>query len=425
LAQFERSQLDPGRWIDVNLANGRVHAFFGENQPARENYETALAELEGMEEADESHLAHLRACYAMGELLTQQAPQEALDWFQRGRAAIVDGTNHYEQAALYIGAGTVRMFLEQYEQAKTDLQAGLDLLGSDSSQLRVTAIENLGVISAEYLGDLEKAVDLTKQALSISEELNDQFKIVELLSTLGTYKHAANDWPGAMADFEQALLLAQDLGNEKVQAMVEANLGYALTLSVDYDAALAHLTEGLELSLKTQQQIGACQVMLDMAYVYLRREEWPQASLRLDQSKRLAHDIEAEFLLPQISRTQAELERGIGDLEAALASAQDSLEMARASDNPLEIGLSLQVWGKILASSGRFSAAERAFQESVALLQDIDLLGATRSRAAWGISLVQDGHPEKGLALIGDARAIFGDLGASGDLISVDNQLKG
>jgi tetratricopeptide (TPR) repeat protein len=361
----------------------------------------------------------------MGELLTQQTPQEALDWFQRGRAAATAAIDDRERAALNIGAGTVRMYLQQYEQAKTDLETGLDLLGSEPSQLRVTAIENLGVISAESQGDLEQAIDLTIQALSISEELNDQFKLAELLSTLGTYRHAANDWPGAMADFRRGLQLAQDLGNEKVQAMVEANLGYALILSGDYDAALTHLSNSLQLALKTRQQIGASDVMLDIASIYLRREQWSEAAPWLDRGRQLAHEIEAGFLDPQILKLQAELERGAGDLQAALTSARESLDLARALEIPMRIGHSLQVYGQILADLGRSSEAEGAFEESVALLQEIDALGAARGKLVWGTYLLRDGHPDRGLSLITDARAVFEQLGASADLEFVDRQLEG
>lgn len=421
LTQIERGQLGTEQWITALIVAGQINSFLGQNESAEENYRDALNELLSLPPSSQSTELHARVCLGMGELLRQQAPQEALDWYQRGRDALT-GTTAHHRAAFNIGVGTVHTFLEQFEEAKATLETGLALLNPEPSQLQVTAIENLGVVYAVYLGDLDKAVALTKEALGISKQLDDQFKEAELLSTLGTLKHDANDWPGAMADFEQAQQLARHLGNDKIIAMTEANLGHALMLSGAFESARSHLETGLILFKQTNEQIRTCQTLLHIAELNLHRQAWSEAAAVLGKGEKLARDLGAEFLFPYILQMQAEVALETGDLETALPRAQDALELARASGYESDIGLCLQVWGRIMAASCRLPEAIVAFEQSVNLLQEFDTLDAARTKAVWGLTLINNGNHEQGEALLGDARSTFKDLGAYGDLAALNKQ---
>lgn len=423
LAEIERGQLATEQWITARIICGQVYSFLGQNGRAEENLLDARNELDSLPPSQETADLHARVCLAMGDLLRQQAPQKALKWYQRGRDALNEDTAQHE-AALSIGQGTVYTFLEQFEEAKGALEAGLALLDGRPSQLLVTAIENLGVVYFDLLGDADRAVALTEEALAVSVLLDDQFKKAELLSTLGTFKHQTNDWPGAMVDFQQAWHLARQLGNDKILAMTEANLGHALMLSGDYESAERHLAAGLDLFVHTKQQIFACQAMVNIAQLHLYRQQWPAAAAILKQCKESAHDLDAGFLFPQIMCMQAEVALETGHLEAAGTGAQEALIAARESDDKVDIGLCLQVWGRIMSASKRFPEASAAFEESVNLLQGIDALDAARTKAAWGMTLVSAGDIEQGNLLLGEARATLVELGAHGHLAAVDKQLE-
>jgi tetratricopeptide (TPR) repeat protein len=351
----------------------------------------------------------------MGDLLRQQDPQEALVWFQRGCAAVTKETAA-QKAALNIGQGTVYTFLEQFEQAKATLETGLALLGPEPSQLRVTALENLGVVTADYLGDLETAITLTKEALASNEPLYDRFKEAELLSTLGAHKHQANDWPGAMVLFEQAHRLAQHLGNDKMTAMTEANLGSALLSCGAFDSALNHLANGLALFEKTDEQIRACQTMLHIAQLKIKRQAWSEAALMLSRAEQLAHDLDLDFFMPEILRLHAELALEIGDLQEAIRKAREALDLAWPSEDPYTIGLGLQVWGRVCAASERIPEALVVLEESVEKLETVDSFDAARSKALLGLLLMKNDNAELGETLLAEASATFENLGAQGEL---------
>jgi tetratricopeptide (TPR) repeat protein len=307
----------------------------------------------------------------MGELLMQADPEAALDWLQQGLSANA-GADPEQEAALRIAVGTLHMWLGAFEEAAENLQAGLDGLPVGPSQLRATALENLGVLAVEGEGDMDRGIALTEEALAISRRIHDDFKRAEILSTLGTYRFNAGDWPGALADLHGALAFAQQIGSDKLLAAVELNLGtVGLHAEPDnYDQVQVHLETGLALARKTGQQIFENICLTNLAELMIRRERWTEAEGFLTAAEVLTARLDDQLSVPIIRQGWAQVHLARGDVDSALSAATEAVALSRELGEAVELGVSLRILGKVLRAMGRFREAQEAFTESMTVFGD-------------------------------------------------------
>ena len=409
LARFEETALDPARWLPVQLALGETHAYFGENAAARAAYERALRLVEN-ETVSEPAQWYPRICLALGDLLRQEAPQEALEWYGRGMAARATDDQAL-QGALLIGSGAVQMYLEDFEQAQAALQDGLERLPPGPSQARVSALLNLAVVAAYARAQYDLAIERAQQALVMSAQLNDHFQRAEITTTLGIFQHMAEAWPAALQSFEEALAIALELGNERMVAQARTNLGNALMFRGEFERARDMLQQGLSAARNTHQNLGVCQILLNLATLELWAEQCRTAHQWLAEAETAVGELSAHFLEADLWRIRASLAIVEGH-EDPLPLAQRALDLARAAEDPVAEGASLNVEAQALALAGDREGAEEAFARSVALLEPAGSFEVAWGRMAWGRSLLKE-DPARAAALLQSALETFEQLGAS------------
>ena len=186
----------------------------------------------------------------MGQLLFNESPEEALQWFQRAFDELARCGVQKEpdaEAALYIDMGWAHRRLHNVSEALTALQNGLERLSRGPSHLRGDALTRLAALYVSQF-DLVNARRYAQMAVENSKHLNDVWHEQTVLVMLGNIKHLSFDWKGAIEDYEGALALAYALGDRATQAALEVNLGVAQTSLGNMEPAQIHLHKGLKLS---------------------------------------------------------------------------------------------------------------------------------------------------------------------------------
>jgi tetratricopeptide (TPR) repeat protein len=414
LEHFAAQELGSELWVKINLARGQVYAVQGMGDPARESYQQGYSLLVTLPDTREIRELKARACRGMGELLEYESPQAALDWLRRGQTQLPDNSPE-EEAALQIHIGTANMHLGNYTDAQDALNHGLALLSGGPSQLRSTALMNLGAVQF-FQGRIQSAIEYALQGLEISRQLYDHFQSASILSNLGAYKFAAGDWHGALADFQEALALAERLGSKTIKASAEGNLGVACTNLGDDQSALEHFVSSLELARQSGLHLFEGIAQFHLSDLHVRTGAWEAAALSLKEAERLVMETGARANLPEIYSTRAEIELARGHLRAALDWAEQSVGLARELEMNIELGIGFRVLGKVQSANGRFQEAAAAFERSRSLLDGHDRYEVARTNLHWGIALISSDKVDDGLSLVQAARLTFADLGAKRDL---------
>jgi tetratricopeptide (TPR) repeat protein len=422
LERFRPQQLEPAERLQVKMARGQVYAFLGESEEAQACYQEVLSQLAAQPDTAAVRVQRARAFRGLGELLQQESPQEALSWLRRGLAEDV-ALDALEEAGLHIAMGTIHMWLGSYEVAAPALENGLSLLPDGPSQLRATALENLGVVAVEHEGNVEKGIALTQESLQVSQQMRDHFKTAEILTTLGSYHYNSGDWPTATAEFHQALALAEQIGSKKAVAYSAITVGTVLIDQGDDEEAERQLENGLHLAQETNQLVDACICLLSLAELKLRQKQWEKAEDFLHQAEQLNEQIEDQLNMPIILRGYAFVKQASGELDQALNDAQRSVDLARENGEAIELGISLRVLGQITYTLEREQEALELFEQSSSILNGAYPYELARTQTQWGEALLAGNEKESGLALLEKAQATFQRLGARRDMEPIEAHL--
>ncbi len=191
-----------------------------------------------------------RFWYSRGHL------REGRRWLERSleRCPTVGGR---VRAVALGGLGRLTYELGDYPTARQSFEAERSLSRADGDLSgEAEALYGLGVLS-HSTGDLPAAKAFFSAALSRYQTLDDPDGTTSALRGMGVVSLTEGDYAQAAALLEGSLALFRALGNSRDVALVLANLGRAVTLGAqDYPRAAALLVEGIELSLRTGNQVG-------------------------------------------------------------------------------------------------------------------------------------------------------------------------
>ena len=420
LERFQEQQLEAGLWAEVNLARAQIYTLANDKPRARDCYNWALEKAESLSDRDAGQNLSSRVCLGMGELLQDASPAEALGWLRRGLGEKA-GENNEVAAALHIRAGYIQMQLGRYAEASTSVNQGMNLLPPGPSQLRSFALLQLGSIHSEQ-EDSALGSEYTRRSLEMSRLLHDDFLVLRGLTNQAIDKFGAEQWQEALVDLQQAITVAERIGDRKARPFLEMNLGGAYLEMGDNEKALRHLQRGLELAQEQHDYLLEVHVQINLAGLYLRLQNPEEALRAIARAERLTLEIDARDNLPRIHRIRAELDLGAGRLAEALAQAEQSTHLAQELDLDWELGLSLRTLGQVLWAGNQPQAALAKFEKSLQLLEE-DRYEAARTAMRYGLALASGLDGNKAHSLLDQARQAFEQLGTRQDLAELEELL--
>lgn len=421
LQNFVPQRLGSTQRLQVKLAQGQILSFWGQSEAAKECYQEVLAQTDRYLDDTVVRSLRVRTYLGLGELLQLESPKEALTWLKHG-LEISDGSDSQLGAGLHIAIGTIQMWLGNYQPAKTELQLGLASLPSAPSQLRATALENLGAIAVEDNGDFEQGIAYTLDALQIARQLYNHFKIAEILTTLGSYRFHHGDWSGALANLREALTLSEQIGSERAIAFAQITFG-SICMDADQgneEEAKAHLEFGLLLAQKTNQRIDECIALMNLGELNIRLNNLLLADDYLNKAEAMIIQIGNRHYLPTIYSSRAQINLSMDDNSSALTNALNAVSLARELGEEITLGTALRVLGQSYNALGQYTQALSAFTESAAILDGKYPFELARTQANWAKSLYACGDITASISLKQAAEIIFRTLNAMRDLATLE-----
>ncbi len=409
LEALEQSALSPEMRLSVLVASGDLLAFLGESAAAKQRYQAALADLQGLPTTPTRAAWEARACLGMGAALEHQTPDEALRWLEQGLAAA--GGDAALQAALLNRVGAVHVGLAEYDAAIASLEQALSLLPATISQLRANVLGNLSTAHA-WSGNTAASSRYAGQALELSRQLHDLYGLSSLLSNSAIDKEIAGDWTNAAADYQEALKLAEQLGSLFEQAHIHNLLGTLRLHQGDEATAENHLRCAADLFRRIANPEYLAATLPVLAQLHLRRQDFGAARAALAEAETLATGGGWDYILPETLTTQAELVLAEGDPVAAQDRSERAIAVAAELAQAVDEGKAWRAKGLALAAAGRMDEALGAFERSLALLTEQDPYETARAQLAYARALAAAGETERSTELMREAEAVLERLGA-------------
>jgi predicted ATPase/class 3 adenylate cyclase len=366
----------------------------------------------------------------LGEVLTMQARYaEATSAYESMREAAESVGDLVAQARAWNGLTAVREYkgdnraaLESASRAERLARAAEDERAA-RSELAV-ALNRHGLAS-HRLGDAASVMELGRQLLSISEEMNEGRRHARAngLRLLGVAHETSGRFDEADECFEQSLALLRETGDRRNVGFMLNNLGVISHLRGDYETAFARYTEALAIFREIGERTCELPGLGNLAGAQIGLGEYEAAETNL----RLAIDwagTTGHFALSMIYCYLAESLCGQGKTGDALEAARTALELGLKTENQdyigsawRALGLIASRQGKTISAGGSEHDAASCFAESLRVYAE---MGAEAERARtlreWARHERERGDAERGAALLKEARAIFARLRMSREL---------
>jgi ATP/maltotriose-dependent transcriptional regulator MalT len=223
-----------------------------------------------------------------------------------------------------------------------------------------------------WRGDLAASTQSTEESLLIAVQTASETLQALSLAHRARTRATAGDVAGARADLAEARALmgrTDDVNGLQwvmtIEGMLELSLGDAAAAERSL-APLAAVFEGLGIG-----EPWVAYFVPDAAEALTRTGQTERASALLARFDERARALGRQWAIANAARARAVLAAEQGDLDAALAAAEDAVERSERLGMPVDAGRALLVLGAVRRRRGERRVAREALERAVAVLRGV------------------------------------------------------
>lgn len=390
------------------VVSGNTYFLEGEYDRASDLYRRSLKLAE--QSADESGSANARN--SLGVVHYQRGEyDEALKHLRESLALRLKLNDRDGTADAYVNIGNVHYDRGDYVEAQKLYEQSLTLREELNDRADVAiALGNIGNVH-QMQGDYATALDFQRRSLAIREELNDRAGVATTHGNIGAVYAAQGDHLRALAQHQRSLRIAEEINGKVAVADALNNIGSLYLRQDDYPQALDHYLRGLKLAEEVGDRASVAYALANVGEVYAAQGDRERAAVyyrrSLELSERLDYKVGVLAAQGALGRSSAAagdyakalewhdknlaLAAALGDQEAvtfaligaadvhrhsndhrrALECAERAVDLARRTANLENRWRALELAGESHRALGRIDQARRAFEESIATIEQM------------------------------------------------------
>jgi DNA-binding NtrC family response regulator/tetratricopeptide (TPR) repeat protein len=340
---------------------------------------------------------------------------QANDYFQDSLSTFRRADDERETLIAYNCIANVNFATSKYDRALMNLEKGL-VIAQKRRRKRDEALI-LGNIGSVYrkMGKWQLARGYLKQSLDFFEKLGDKIEIARRNLASGRLDLLLRNWDNASKHFERALIISQEHGYEREEAMSLESLGDLAKERGDLDLARDYYQRTLDIGRRLAQKDLINQVQRRRAELLIMEgKDLEEASKCCEEALKVSQSLGDRLEEGCCFKVQALIHEARGNLEGVRGNFEKAVRILESIEDKFELGRTLLEQGRFIASV--FKQREKGLD----LLQGADRLfseigpecqyyrGLARMQMARVEMLFS--HPDEALNFIAQAEAIFGEL---------------
>jgi DNA-binding NarL/FixJ family response regulator len=346
--------------------------------------EYGLEQLTAQDEEVSARDAHAAWYVQMGreaERVLKSQSHAQLQWFARLeaehdnlRTAIAWLTRQERiEDAMELAADIMwfRWIRGHFSESRTQLESLLaHPRGQRRTAVRVRALVGAGG-AALQLGDPNRSIAATTEAVSIARELQDPYCTSLALIVLGIPFMQLNDRARAKALMEESLAISREAGDRRLIAIATGNLGFMALSRGEMDEGIA----GVEASIQAGRDLGDRHLMAvgleALGRIALERGDDERAEPLIEESVRLVQELGDNRDLPLSLVALARIAQHRGDHAAALEHLEHAATVAQHTGDKESLGYARKLQGYLACLQGEYERAAHLLQESIGLFHQV------------------------------------------------------
>lgn len=299
-----------------------------------------------------------------------------------GEALNLQGDAAGAQEKIAAGLGVVTQLLDL--QAHLHVQQGLIHLQQRelqaawqaATQARVAAEQLQGAIQAN-LGHYETARRHYEAALALAETLDDSQAVARVHYYLGIAAMQQHDLPTAFIHYQAAIVAYQQIGNRVQEIYVRSNLAAAYLTAGDYPAAITEAKQALAFCTRMNAPYWMAMNAANLAEAYFELGELEPAeqyALQVIEHEEVDSYPYALYTLGSVRRRQQRR-------DDALHFYHQSAKIAAQNEDRFLLAYAQRGIGQVHADQGAVALATAAFEQALALFQQLGITAEARATA--------------------------------------------
>ncbi len=239
-----------------------------------------------------------------------------------------------------------------------------------SAHDKVQSLENLSVLD-HLQGNYDRATAFAHEGLTMARQIDNQEKVICLLTALGGSTHEQGDYTQAEMYYQEALVLARQQDKYERIATLLKNLGVLAKKRGNYLQAQTYYQEGLDLARQLDNHDLVSLLLTNLGVVATERGDYSLAQTYYQDALALARQWGYRENTCILLSNLGVIADAQGDYARAQALFSEGLALAREIGHRERISLLLLNLGVIADRQGKDSEAEAFYQEGLALAREL------------------------------------------------------
>jgi tetratricopeptide (TPR) repeat protein len=230
--------------------------------------------------------------------------------------------------------------------------------------------------SAAHLTQDPTALALAVRGLELCRSLEPVPRITEaaLLGVLGSVHATSQDWPAAIAAYEQAIAAGDVVTDLRRLSLMYGGLGLAYQEVGQLDHAVHYAQRALTLQETLNDRISLAGSENNLGLILLKRGDFTGAQAHITRSLRLFEEAGVDAGRANVLLSLCELSNARSQVHEAERFADQALEVAERSGEPATVAESRMWLGRLAAARRDDRTVDSEFAEALRVLGE---LGAT------------------------------------------------
>jgi tetratricopeptide (TPR) repeat protein/transcriptional regulator with XRE-family HTH domain len=288
----------------------------------------------------------------------------------------------------------VRQALEWARAERDNLLACLDHVTRTGQHARIIALTASLAELLQRDGPWIEAIIRHTAAARSARHLGDRLGQANALNDLGAVRLRTGDYPGASGDFEQALVIYDDLGDRLGQANALLCLGIVRRLTGDYKAAAGDLERVLATYRDIGDELGQANALVDLGTVLWLTGDPPAAVRDFEQALAIYGDLGYQFGHAYALTYLGIVRQHEGDYPGASGDFEQALAIYRDYGDRLGQAGALTYLASVRQQTGNYRVAAGDLEQALAIFRDIgDPSGEAKTLNEIGTLRQSSGRP--------------------------------
>nr|QOV09128.1 Tetratricopeptide repeat protein [uncultured Thermoplasmata archaeon] len=273
-------------------------------------------------------------------------------------------------------------------------------------------------------GEQELARTSLEKAAALAEETGDERLAAGIEANLANVLNELGENPKAIKIYESGLARFRKLGDVQAESILLNNLGSMASDSGNIEQAMKYYTESLGIKRRIGDRKGIAYTLNNIGNQLKLTGEYSEAMARFSEARAMLESIGDGVALPITLKNLGDCERSLGHLDAALEHYNNRLQFDRANANRADEGPAISEIAETYLEMGRIGEALEMARQGLDAMHGIEnRYDLAAGRRILGMCLREAGDLENAGQEFSAALKIFQELDMAKDVARVQYEM--